>query len=350
MLFSEDKNFWLANKSVLIRRQLRYFLSELDTVIFDIDGVLIDTRGSFSQAVCDAVQFYFHHILQIRGRAQLLYLSEVRLFKMAGGFNCDRDLAEGASLFFLWKMLRFNLNTLGEIHLQQPSVRKFTQQISSEGGGLENIYNFTQRHSTPQMREKLKALFDSQLIRRLFLEFYSGQLCRKVYGFEPNFFTGEGKIKNEEVIVKTELFKKKQMANQNLSWGILSGRTPGEVEMALEMLGLRDYMPGEAIVTDDGRFPTKPDPTSLIELCGRLGTKVGVYVGDTIDDLRMVNNFQARRKTARSSLAQMEFCLCLTDHLDRRTVNMFRSQGTGLIVEDVNAFLDYLNSESNRNG
>ncbi|MCK4416922.1 MAG: HAD family hydrolase, partial [Candidatus Latescibacteria bacterium] len=280
MLFSEDKNFWLANKSVLIRRQLRYLLSELDTVVFDIDGVLIDTRGSFSQAVCDAVQFYFQHILQIRGRAQLLYLSEVRLFKMAGGFNCDRDLAEGASLFFLWKMLRFNLNTLGEIHSQQPSVRKFTQQISSGGSGLENIYNFTQRHLAPQMREKSKALFDSQLIRRLFLESYSGQLCRRVYGFEPKFFTGEGKIKNEEVIVRTELLKK-QMANQNLSWGILSGRTPGEVEMALEMLGLRDYMPGEAIVTDDGRSPTKPDPTSLTELCGRLGTKVGVYVGDT---------------------------------------------------------------------
>lgn len=349
MLFSEDKDFWLANKSVLIRRQLRYFLSQLDTVIFDIDGVLIDTRGSFSQAVCDAVQFYFHRILQIRGRAQLLYLSEVRLFKMAGGFNCDRDLAEGASLFFLWKMLRFNLNTLGEIHLQQPSVRKFTQQISSEGGGLENIYNFTQRHSIPQMREKLKALFDSQLIRRLFLESYSGQLCRRVYGFEPEFFTGEGKIRREKVIVERELLKK-QMTNQNLSWGVLSGRTPGEMEMALETLGLRDSMPGEAIVTDDGRSPTKPDPTSLIELCDRLGTKVGVYVGDTVDDLRVVNNLRACRGTARSSLTQMEFCLCLTDHLDQRTVKMFRAQGTGLIVEDVNAFLEYLGSEGHGNG
>ncbi len=349
MLLNEDKDFWLGNKSVLVRRQLRSLLSELDTVIFDIDGVLIDTRGSFSEAVCDAVQFYFHHILQIRGRAQLLYLNEVDLFKMAGGFNCDRDLAEGALLFLLWKMLRFNLNTLGEIHSQQPSVRKFTQQITSGGGGLESIYNFTQRHLAPQIREKLKTLFDSQLIRRLFLESYSGQLCRRVYGFEPEFFTGEGKIRREEVIVETELLKK-QMTRQNLSWGILSGRTPGEVEMALEMLGLRDSMPGEAIVTDDGRSPTKPDPTSLIELCSKLGTKVGVYVGDTIDDLKMVNNFQARRKTARSSLTQMEFCLCLTDHLDHRTVKTFRAQGTGLIVEDVNAFLEYLDSERRGNG
>jgi hypothetical protein len=69
---------------------------------------------------------------------------------------------------------------------------------------------------------------------------------------------------------------------------------------------------------------------------------VGVYVWDTIDDLRVVNNFQAHQKTVSSSLARMEFCLCLTDHLDDGTVNMFKSQGAALIAEDVNTFLECL--------
>ncbi|MCD6170269.1 MAG: HAD family hydrolase [Candidatus Latescibacteria bacterium] len=349
MLLSEDKHFCLAHKSVLVRRQLRSLLSRLDTVIFDIDGVLIDTRGSFSEAVCEAIQFYFEHVLHIQGGVQLLYPDEVHLFKMAGGFNSDRDLAEGALLFFLWKMLRFGLDTLGEVHSQQPSVREFTQQIASRGGGLGNIYRFTQQHSTPQMREKLNSLFDSQLVRRLFLESYSGRHCRRIYGFEPRFFAGEGKIKKEKVILKTALLKK-QMVNQNLSCGILSGRTPGEVEMALEMLSLRDSIPEKAIVADDGRSPTKPDPTGLIELCNTLQTKIGLYVGDTIDDLRLVSNFRVRQKMGSRSLPQMEFCLCLTDHLDEETVRVFRFQGAALIAKDVNAFLEYLDSKGHKDG
>ncbi len=61
------KNYFYLN-NLIIRKQTLDRLPKIDTIIFDIDGVLIDVRLSFRKTICETVQFYFKQILHFEGK------------------------------------------------------------------------------------------------------------------------------------------------------------------------------------------------------------------------------------------------------------------------------------------
>src|SRR5690242_17140425 len=67
----------------------------LDTALFDVDGVLIDTRRSYRLAVCSAAE---HIVRVLNGLTDaptpLVTPEDVAAFKLAGGFNSDWDAAQ----------------------------------------------------------------------------------------------------------------------------------------------------------------------------------------------------------------------------------------------------------------
>src|SRR5215813_960784 len=69
----------------------------LDTALFDVDGVLIETARSWRLAVITAVEMLVREVNGLDGldggQALLVAPEEVALFKRAGGFNSDWDLA-----------------------------------------------------------------------------------------------------------------------------------------------------------------------------------------------------------------------------------------------------------------
>ena len=111
----KDKNYKVAREGLLVRPDAEDFLRQVDSIIFDVDGVLIDVKGSFRVVICRAVDYYFRKILGVKGDGELLHLEDTHLFKMAGGFNNDWDLTEVAIAFFVWKQLSDRLDTIGEL-------------------------------------------------------------------------------------------------------------------------------------------------------------------------------------------------------------------------------------------
>src|SRR5262249_13080558 len=81
-------------------------VAPVDTALFDIDGVLIETARSWRLAVIAAVEVLVRSVNGLHeGPSPLVTPEDIALFKRAGGFNSDWDLAR--CLAGLWTaMLR----------------------------------------------------------------------------------------------------------------------------------------------------------------------------------------------------------------------------------------------------
>lgn len=336
MLISEKLNSdYLFRKNIILSKKILDKFSQVDTLVFDIDGVLIDVRDSYREAVCQTVQFYFKEILHFQGFQNLINPEEVKYFKMAGGFNNDWNLTSAVVLFYLMKARKNNLRDIDVLRSIEPDIRKFTTEMLPSGGGLAKVIDLIEEDG--QAKEWIFSLWDKDLITKIFQEIYAGEeYCFNIYGFHPSLVKTEGLIKQERIIID----KNKEKFLQNFSLGILTGRTEREAKVVLKRLGWDDFISKEKIVTaDDGL--EKPHPQGLKKLANSLKTELGIYVGDTWDDMITVKNFNKKVKTTKFLSAMVlgeEF------NLRSKSVKLYLNEEVDLLAQDVNYILSWLKS------
>ncbi len=335
MLISEklDQGY-LFQENIVLNKNILDRLSQVDTIVFDIDGVLIDMRESFRKAICQTVQFYFKEILHFQGSQNLIHPEEIEYFKMAGGFNNDWDLTSAVILFYLMKVRENNLKDIDELKSREPDIKTFTTKMLFLGGGLAKVINLFKKNK--HTKEEIFSLWDKDLITKIFQEIYAGEEhCFNIYGFHPSLIKTEGLIKQERIIINK---KKKDFLQQYFSIGILTGRNRREARIALEILGWDDIISEEKIITaDDGL--EKPHPQGLKRLSASLKTKLGIYVGDIRDDLVTVKNFN---KEVRKTKFLSAIVLAEGFNLENKLVNFYLNEGVDLLAQDVNCILDWL--------
>lgn len=235
-----------------------------DGLIFDVDGVLLDTSQSFNQAVLLAVktttgsnQFKKHHIFQLKG---------------IPGFNNDWNVAiAGAAWIESYDSMPFS---------------EFVNELINYGGGLVAL-----KIISPSLTVSFQ-----ESIERLVMEAYGGTLaCKQLYGFEPETILIEGTWKNETAFISPENIQPYLSMS-----GIVSGRNRTEMDLAFTHLGWK--IPAQRVaISDDAQFD-KPNPTKLINIINNMGSERPVFFGDSMDDLELVKNFKSETG------AQMDFC------------------------------------------
>ena len=332
------KSDYLFQKNIILNKKIRDRISQVDTLVFDIDGVLIDVRNSYREAVCRTVQFYFKEILHFQGSQNLINPEEVEYFKMAGGFNNDWDLTSAIVLFYLMKARKNDLRDLDMLRLVEPDIKELTTKILPPGGGLGKVVDLVEKNW--DIKDKIFNQWDRELITKIFKEIYAGEeYCFDIYGFNPSLIKSEGLIEKEKIIID----KKKKDFLQNYSIGILTGRNKREARVALERLGCEDNVfDGKIITADDGLG--KPHPQGLKKLSASLKTKLGIYVGDLWDDLITVKNFNKEVKTTKFLSA---IVLAEGFNLQNRTIEYYLNEGVDLLAQEVNCLLDWLERVKN---
>src|SRR5665648_144151 len=339
MLISEKLDSdYLFKKKIILNKKILDRVSQVDTLVFDIDGVLIDVRDSFGKAVCQTVQFYFKEILCFQGSQNLINPEEVKYFKMAGGFNNDWDLTSAVVLFYLMKARENNLKDVDELKNTKPDIKTFTTKMLSPGGGLAKVIDLIEKDG--HVKEWILSLWDKDLITKIFREIYAGEeYCYIIYGFHPSLVKIEGLIKKEKIIID----KKKKDFLQNFSIGILTGRTKKEARIALERLSWDDIISeGKIITADDGL--EKPHPQGLKRLSATLKTKLGIYIGDTWDDLLTVKNTNKEERVTKFLSA---IVLGKESDLRGKSAKFYLNAGVDLLTQDVNSILYYLERVKN---
>lgn len=329
---------YLFKKKIILNKKILDKIFQVDTLVFDIDGVLIDVRNSYREAICRTVQFYFKEILRFQGSQNLINPEEIEYFKMAGGFNNDWDLTSAVVLFYLMKARENNLKDVDELRSIKPDIKTFTTKMLSPGGGLTKVIDSIEKDG--QVKEGILSLWDKDLITKIFQEIYAGvEHCYSIYGFHPSLIKKNGLIKQERIIID----KNKKKFLENFSLGILTGRNEREARVALERLGWDDIISKKRIVTvDDG--VGKPHPQGLKKIAESLETKLGIYIGDTWDDLITVKNTNKEERVTKFLSA-----IVLGEGFDLRgnLVKFYLNEGVDLLTQDVNSILYHLERVKN---
>ena len=215
----------------------------VDSIIFDIDGVLIDTTDSYLLATLKTVKYYLKYILKHEEKPNL-GIEDIKKFKKYSGYNQEWDIAY--AIVYLYMI--------------------------NDSPSFENL-------------DKIAGLrvpeIDFKIIKTIFQEYYLGEdLFKENEKKEPQYVYEKGLIYNETPLIKKETFEK--IRKNNIKIGIFTGRPKNECKIALENLKLMDILEKQFIKSNI----KKPAPNDLYILKTRMNSKYVIYVGDNIDDLK----------------------------------------------------------------
>ncbi len=274
--------------------------TQLDTALFDVDGVLIDTRRSYRLAVAHASE---HLVREVNGLRQapspMVTPEDIALFKLAGGFNNDWDATR---LFAaLWTARLREWEGKPEARLSVADWADRASEAARAGGGGTSWLTAT---------VPATAIPDPHVARWAHDEFYWGAaLARELYGHEPLYApNAAGYVHNELLLLDSRLLP--ELAARGLTrYGLITGRVGPEVDWAIRRLAevcgevaTASTSEGESTDHRGARSPfgcvvpgtlyAKPDPRALAHGVRELGTTGALYVGDTADDLDVVLRYR----------------------------------------------------------
>ncbi len=325
----------MEREPVTATPEARALLGRVDSLIFDVDGVLIDITDSIRQVNLLSVDFYFERIAGWGPTRGLVDSSDIERFKNAGGFNSDWDLTRAIVLLYLLKWARSGETDPKALRAQSPTVREYTTEIARRGGWLQAAQEYVEEVATGAEMASIRAHWDPAIIDRIFQEFYGGELCPELYDYQPcllDYSTHRGLIHRDRPLIDPA------RVPARLKLGVVTGRTRTETVVGMRLIGMNGRIPPEHMVTDDDGI-RKPDPAILQLVAGKLGTRVGIYVGDTLDDLRTVKMHQ---EAARPGDARLIACQVLTGPGGKRNRALFQEHGAEIIANSVNDLLEIL--------
>lgn len=329
---------YTARGEVLIRPAALEQCRNTDSVIFDVDGVLVDVSQAIQMVDCEVVQFYVTNLLGWEGAGgSYITPAEVEEFKLAGGFNEDQDIACAAVMLLVAKAQRIGVTDPDALREAQPTIPEVTESVSQLGGGLPAVRKILIEPLDQESQAKLLASCDQAKILQLCQEFYAGEdHCREFYGYDPEYVKVPGRLDKE-----VSLLDREKLTGRIDRWGLFTGRTWSETKWVLDNLGVSEFFCRDRVVTCEDA-PHKPNPAGLAQLMANLGAKVAVFVGDMPDDREAVRRY---RDSAQAGYGEVISCLVLSGPFKEKERSSVRGLGADIIAPEVNAFLDWLNGE-----
>jgi len=289
-----------------------YGRMQVDAVVLDIDGVLVDVADSYRRAIIESVD---------RVYGTTIDRDAVQSFKNAGGFNNDWELTDAAALYVLSR--REGLDV---------SVEAFTDRVADGGGGLDAARAVVS--DLPDVAQaRVREQWDPERLRETFQALYLGEeLYRDLEGGDPPL-SAPGYIHDEPTLVDPETIAD---LTARFDVGVVTGRPAAEAEIALSRVGL-DVPEADRFTMDDWE-EGKPHPRALVTLGERFDAERVAFAGDTLDDVRTARNADADDET-RVYYGIGVLTGGLTGESGRET---FAENGADAVVEDVNELVDLL--------
>ena len=267
------------------------FPTQFNTILFDIDGVLIKTIDSFHAtdiATAEYVASTIHGLEWGQNEGKTLVTHEdVIAFKQAGGYNNDWDMCYLLAILCTARLREWKGTPLAERSIEEWAA--LSRAANEEGhGGIEWV-----REVMP-----VTSQLDYNMIGDIYHEFYWGATeIKKRYGYTPRYLPDfPGFVHNEEMNFPPDFFTNLRDAGIP-HLGLITGRVGPEVDIALEMMEAHTGTRWWDVIISADIYP-KPDPRALqLAIEGILGeVGGGLYIGDTGDDLDLVLNYRAIKK------------------------------------------------------
>ena len=182
----------------------KFYKKNIDGILFDVDGVLIDTRLSYNLAIKKTVK----HVLDILNRAKTIQsVSDNILLKMrrTGGFNNDTDTTYALILTLLVSQITST---------KELESLLFGATNNIDARGIISVERYLSRLYSRATVEKIKHKLNypgpvgRSIVTTVFDEvFYGAELLNRRYGIYPKYYLGDGLINNEKIVITRGYWK-----------------------------------------------------------------------------------------------------------------------------------------------
>ena len=305
-------------------------LNEIDAVIFDCDGVLIDVSKSYDQAILKTTQYVLENFAKINDVIDVDF-KIIDGFKSTGGFNDEVDLTYAAiiSLVAAKKLEKDQTSFIFDVIKNADS-----SGILSVEKYLENqvdISDIKKQLSYPGVHHEnpLYQIFD-QL-------FYGPELYQKLFK-NSSKFSEPGLIEQDDVILNNSLIQKLQKKFDS-KIAIVTGRGKESISYSLKTLLEKFDLKNSVFLEDESRELAKPNPQSLLDSIKGMNSVLTLFVGDSMEDFIMA-------KKATDLGSKTIFCGIIgTSKNPQEKLELFEQNEAMLVLDSINLLPKVLNLE-----
>lgn len=279
-------------------------------VIFDCDGVLVESKNSYDLAIEEVLR----HVFKPLNPIYEISFKEIERLRLTGLYNIEWDTTFALAMFIFSQLSKEQARAVLEYLKGNESIGRFEPLDSSKVVGTFNEFvmelkgdpigdaeNYTRRlcsqNGTLRKLEEFINILGrpndpnrSHLVKIFDVLYYGNSLYTKVYGDHPPFDCKNGFIENEKTLVK------KGVLNDiwklfGTKFFLLTGRSRVGTEYVLksiaEFFDFENSLFIEDIIRSKPKEASKvkkPSPIPLLNLANEPGT---MYIGDSAEDLIM---------------------------------------------------------------
>ncbi len=241
-------------------------------LVFDLDGTILDVRGSYTEATLSTARYLSAKIVgysNIPTRDAML--DAILTLKETGNYNNDWDTTYALTLASV-------ISTDEDISFDE----SITQLASL---GLEDVYSM--RHNFTSLDEIVRypGSPPSSMLQSIFDSIYYGDdLYRSIYSVEPPLRFHPGLIYEEEIAVSEQTLKFLGSLMDHL--GVISGR-PERALIGPSRRLLEGGFKREFVFMGSTKRPWKMGSKLLLTISERTEADRIVYIGDSAEDLML---------------------------------------------------------------
>lgn len=324
----------------------------IDYIIFDIDGVLIDVKKSYNEAIKNTVQFVVRNLIK-KDLKDLITDQIILKFRKTGGFNNDTD----TSYAIILALLSYQ-------DLQNANLEKFLIDVAEHADetGIDSVEKYIKKLTSnkifPNYLKNIDKILDylnypgkvgDSIVSTVFDEFFYGQeLFLKRYKIKSKHYFGKPLIENDRIVI-TDNTIRKLIERFNSKIAMVSGRSKIAAAYALDNKFYLLNEKNSIFLEDEDRKFAKPNPYGLKKVINKINTRNDIlYCGDSVEDLIMARRAeeelnQKNIKTKTSIVfCGIYGCSSNKDEL----ISKFMEKKADIIIKSVNDLPHILNKVS----
>jgi len=305
-------------------------LDDIDSIIFDCDGVLIDITKSYDLAIIKTTQYVLENFSKINDSINVDF-KIIDGFKSTGGFNDEVDLTYAAIL---------SLTAAKKLE-KDPTEFIFDVIKNSDSYGIVTVEKYLESQTNiSEIKNQLSypgTHHDNPLYQIFDQIFYGPELYKKLFD-KYSKFSEPGLIEQDDVILNyslLELLEKKF----NSKIAMVTGRGKESVNYSLKELLKRFDLKNSVFLEDESRDLAKPNPQPLLNSIKGMNGKSTLYVGDSMEDFIM-----AKKVTDMGN--KTTFCGIIgTSKNPQEKLELFEKNEAVLVLDSIHLLPKVLNLE-----
>ena len=271
-------------KEIFISDDISQKIQKFDSIIFDCDGVLVDIRNSYDHAINKTISAIMKELFN--DEIGDIVTSKIHFgLKSVGGFN-----DEVAVVYAI--VMTLAASKKSEIEFEKLIIDVIA---NSNESGINSIDDYFKDQNIDLMEIKSKLDYENSrkvsYIHRIFNQlFYGPKLYEEIFN-EKSQFNDNPLIDLDDIVLENNLMLKlKNRFGTKIS--TVTGR--GKFAFSYSMKNfLDDFDIENSVFLEDRPLNlAKPNPESLIESISKINSKCSLYIGDSMEDLLMVQKCQ----------------------------------------------------------